>query len=228
MARLGAEGIAGRRPTQYRPASGLRLGTGGSRFGHLATRRHQRVSARGAALGFDSFFMVGATRRLAPLREGKGNVVLQPACPAIRAPLFREVPVDRLRDSLPAGASGRNRPAVSCTARAMRSMVRPGCRRSRPGPARSFSQRKRERPEPLPWIAPGEARERASRAAVAYGWMSAPKAPRIGPRSVPTPKAPPVRVHVPIRPSGPSWSAPTNMPLSAEARAAASSIGTFT
>ena len=41
---------------------------------------------------------------------------------------------------------------------------------------------------------------------VAYGWTSAPKAPRISPRSVPWPNALPVRLQVPMRPSGPSWS----------------------
>ena len=54
--------------------------------------------------------------------------------------------------------------------------------------------------------------------AVAYGWMSAPKAPRMIPRSLSTPNTPPVSSQVPMMPSGPSWSWPTNMPSTLEAR----------
>ena len=71
-------------------------------------------------------------------------------------------------------------------------------------------------------------RASAPLATAAYGWTSAPKAPRITPRLTPWPKASPVSVHVPMMPSGPSWSWPTNMPSSCEPRAAMSSMATFT
>ena len=61
-----------------------------------------------------------------------------------------------------------------------------------------------------------------ARLAAAYGWKSAPKAPRIGPRVSPTPNASPVRVQLPMSPSGPSASWPTNIPSSSEASAVAS------
>jgi len=58
-----------------------------------------------------------------------------------------------------------------------------------------------------------------ARLAAAYGWKSAPKAPRIGPRVSPTPNALPDSVQWPMNPSGPSASWPTNIPSSSEASA---------
>ena len=63
---------------------------------------------------------------------------------------------------------------------------------------------------------------------VAYGWKSAPNAPRIGPRVSPTPNASPVRLQLPMMPSGPSASWPTNIPSSSEASAAVVSPPTST
>ena len=61
-----------------------------------------------------------------------------------------------------------------------------------------------------------------------YGWKSAPKAPRIVPRVSPTPNASLVRVQLPMRPSGPSASWPTNIPSSVAARAAVSVLSMLT
>ena len=73
------------------------------------------------------------------------------------------------------------------------------------------------------------ARDARSRCApwALYGWKSAPKAPRIGPRVSPTPNASPVRPQLPMIPSGPSASWPTNIPSSWEASAAMSPASTL-
>ena len=65
-------------------------------------------------------------------------------------------------------------------------------------------------------------RRRTHALIAAYGWKSAPKAPRIGPRVSPTPNASPVSVQLPMSPSGPSASWPTNIPSSSEASAVTS------
>ena len=67
-------------------------------------------------------------------------------------------------------------------------------------------QNELERPERLPWNAVTEAHARAPRPQPPYGWKSAPKAPRIGPRVSPTPNTSPVRLQLPMMPSGPSAS----------------------
>ena len=72
---------------------------------------------------------------------------------------------------------------------------------------------------PLEWGAGGACTRSPP---TAYGWKSAPKAPRIGPRVSPTPKASPVRLQLPMMPSGPSASWPTNIPSSLEESAVAS------
>ena len=63
-------------------------------------------------------------------------------------------------------------------------------------------------------------RRKHTLSARSYGWKSAPKAPRIGPRVSPTPNTSPVRLQLPMMPSGPSASWPTNIPSSSEASAA--------
>jgi len=133
-------------------------------------------------------------------------------CPALSSASVRPVPADQVSPLVGAVLAHVIATPVCRSSKAMRAEATESCgRRPRTvqeryaqrvvgrvasrirgsGPSRSLGMRGQRRTHTL---------------LAAYGWKSAPKAPRIGPRVSPTPNASPVSVQLPMSPSGPSAS----------------------